>query len=235
MSKRPGGEMATRPLHFIWICDCSGSMGADGKIQALNNAIREAIPHMRDVADENPNAEVLVRALKFSDGAQWHISQATPVADFKWTELIAGGVTDLGKALAVVADQLKIPPMTDRALPPVLVLISDGQPTDDYAGGLRALMDQPWGKKSVRVSIAIGGDADHDVLQKFIAHSELKPLEAHNPELLVKYIKWVSTAVLKSASSPASQTKDTASPVSNVPIPIPADTGSGPASAADVW
>lgn len=42
MNKRPGGEMATRPLHFIWIADCSGSMGIDGKIQALNNAIREA-------------------------------------------------------------------------------------------------------------------------------------------------------------------------------------------------
>jgi len=48
MSKRPGGEVATRPPHFIWICDCSGSMGVDGKIQALNNAIREAIPHMRE-------------------------------------------------------------------------------------------------------------------------------------------------------------------------------------------
>ena len=26
MAKRPGGELATRPLHFIWIADCSGSM-----------------------------------------------------------------------------------------------------------------------------------------------------------------------------------------------------------------
>ena len=76
MSNRPGGEMATRPLHFIWICDCSGSMGQGGKIEALNNAIREVIPHIRGVADENPNAEILIRAIKFSDGAQWHISPA---------------------------------------------------------------------------------------------------------------------------------------------------------------
>ncbi len=52
--RRPGGELATRPLHFIWIADCSGSMDIDGKIQTLNNAIREAIPHMQSVADENP-------------------------------------------------------------------------------------------------------------------------------------------------------------------------------------
>ncbi len=233
MKKRPGGELATRPLHFIWIADCSGSMAVDGKVQSLNYAIRNAIPDMRKVADENPNAEVLVRAIRFSSGAQWHISQPTPVADFEWTDLTADGVTDMGKALSMVADQLKIPPMTDRALPPVLVLISDGQPTDDFKSGLKALMDQPWGKKAVRIAIAIGEDADDEVLQEFIGHPELKPLQANNSESLVKYIKWVSTAVLKSASSPASQAADSSSLVVNVPIPAVPDTG--PSSANDVW
>lgn len=235
MSNRPGGEMATRPLHFIWICDCSGSMGQGGKIEALNNAIREVIPHIRGVADENPNAEILIRAIKFSDGAQWHISQPTPAADFKWTDLVADGVTDLGKGLSLLVEQLKIPPMTDRALPPVLVLISDGQPTDDYASAIKALLDQPWGKKAVRIAIAMGVDADKEVLQKFIANPELRPLEANNPEALIKQIKLVSTAVLKSASSPVGQTKDGAGPLANVPIPMPADPGANLTSAADVW
>ena len=235
MKKRPGGELATRPLHFIWIADSSGSMATDGKIQALNTAIREAIPHMQKVADENPNAQVLVRAIQFSSGAQWHISQPTPVDDFKWTDLSAQGETDMGKALSMVADQLKIPPMTDRALPPVLVLVSDGQPTDDFNKGLRELMEQPWGKKAVRIAISIGADADDEVLQKFIGHSELKPLQANNPEALVKYIKWVSTAVLKSASAPASQAAAADAPSAvNVPIPTPT-ADDEPTSAADVW
>jgi uncharacterized protein YegL len=225
--------MATRPLHFIWIADCSGSMSVDGKIQALNTAIREAIPHMRSVADENPNAHVFVRAIKFSSGAQWHVSQPTDIADFKWADLVADGVTDMGRALTMVADQLKIPPMTDRALPPVLVLISDGQPTDDYMSGIKAVMDQPWGKKAVRIAIAIGEDADHEVLQKFIGHPELKPLQANNPEALVKHIRWVSTAVLKSASAPASQSKDAPAGM-NVPLPA-APASTGPSSADDVW
>ena len=220
VKKRPGGEMATRPLHFIWITDCSGSMGVDGKMEALNNAIREAIPHMRSVADENPNAQILIRAIKFSSGAQWHISQPTSVEDFVWNDLHAEGPTDLGKALSMVANELKIPPMTDRALPPVLVLLSDGQPTDDYAAGIDALMSQNWGKKAVRIAIAIGEDADNVVLQKFIGNVEIKPLQANNPEALVRYIKWVSTVVLKSASSPASQT-NTNAPTSNVAIPVP--------------
>ncbi len=95
--------------------------------------------------------------------------------------------------------------MTERGLPPVLILISDGQPTDDISKGLQAIMEQQWGKKAVRLAIAIGEDADLDVLQKFIGHSEIKPLQANNPEALTKYVKWASTAVLKSVSSPLVQ------------------------------
>lgn len=229
----PGEGLSNRPLHFIWICDCSGSMSVNGKIQILNTAIRDAIPLMRKEANENPNAEVLVRALKFSSGAQWHIAQPTPVESFNWIDLSTEGVTDMGRALSMVADQLKIPPMTDRALPPVLVLISDGQPTDDFSSGLNKLMKEPWGKKAVRIAIAVGGDADHEVLQKFIGNPELLPLQADSPDALVRQIKWVSTVVLKAASSPSSQTNNSNLASGNVPIPIVPQAVIN--SASDVW
>jgi uncharacterized protein YegL len=220
----PGGAISTRPLHFIWLLDCSGSMSSDGKIQALNNAIREAIPHMRVVADENPNAEILIRVLKFSSGAQWHVPQPTPVSSFQWTDIEAGGVTDMGKAFKMVAEQLRMPPMSERALPPVLVLVSDGQPTDDYMAGFNELMSEPWGRKAVRISIAIGRDTDYEILQKFIGNSEMTVLEADNPEMLVRRIRWVSTAVLQSVSSPNSQQIGTTQTVVNVPIPTTENT-----------
>lgn len=159
MANRFGGALAARPLQFIWIADCSGSM-AGKKIEALNFGIREAIQPMREVADENPNAKVMVRAIKFSDGAQWHVSQPTDIHDFKWSDLTADATTDMGTALKLVAEALKTENMPERGLPPVLVLLSDGQPTDDFNSGLKALMDQPWGSKAVRIAIAIGDDAD---------------------------------------------------------------------------
>jgi uncharacterized protein YegL len=233
MNKRPGGELATRPLHFILLADCSGSMNIDGKIQALNNAIREAIPHMQAIANENPNAEILVRAIKFSDGAEWHISKPTPIEKFQWKDLTSGGLTDMGEALNLLSEELKIPPMSDRALPPVLVLISDGLPTDDIHHGLKTLMALPWGKKAVRIAIAVGEDADQEILQRFIDNPDLKPLQANNADQLVKYIKWVSTVILKSASSPSSQVNYMNSSGMNVPIPkLPENE---PSSAADVW
>lgn len=206
-------------------------MGHGGKIQSLNNAIREALPHMQQAAAENPNAEVMVRAVKFSNGASWHVARPVPVDQFRWDDLEADGVTDMGQALQLVAAQLDPSVMPQRALPPVLVLISDGKPTDDVSTGLRALMNQPWGTKAVRIAIAIGDDADLSVLQRFIGHPELEPLQANNAESLVKYIKWVSTAVLQSASSPASQPLQTEQRT-NVPLPPVPDAD---LDVDDVW
>ena len=104
----------------------------------------------------------------------------------------------MGQAIDLVCDALEINNMPERGLPPVLVLISDGQPTDNFDAPLERLVRMPWGAKSVRVGIAIGDDADTDVLQRFMGGDarELKPLVATNAQDLVKFIKWASTVPL---------------------------------------
>lgn len=240
--KRPGGELASRPLHFFWVVDCSGSMYGE-KIGAVNHAIQSTIPEMVDAAKDNPNAQLMVRTLKFSTGASWVTPNPVNIEDFAWDDLDAGGVTDLGKAFELLAAQLTIPPMTDRALPPVIVLLSDGQPTDNYKKELDELLHMPWGKKAVRIAISIGQDANDDILQEFTGNRELV-LQANNPQALVKMIKWASTAA-SLVSAPASRPKDVldapeaagAANDTNAPlvldmnnIPDPNDVG-----ANDVW
>ena len=238
--KRPGGELASRPLHFIWIVDCSGSMYGE-KIGTVNHAIQSTIPEMAEAARNNPNARLLVRTLKFSTGAAWVTTRPVPIESFAWDDLEAGGVTDLGKALELLSAQLTIPPMSDRALPPVLVLLSDGRPTDNYKKRLEDLLRLPWGKKAVRIAISIGQDADDDMLQQFTGNRELV-LQANNPQALVRMIKWASTAA-SMVSAPASHPSGAAASPSREPsatnaplmlnmqsIPTAAPAGSG-----DVW
>lgn len=221
--RTPGVEgLAKRPLHFIWICDCSGSMAADGKIQQLNHAIKEALPEIEKVSKTGDHeAILLMRAIKFSSGAEWINKDSTPIENYKWYDLDADGVTDLGKALSMVADELKMPPMEERGLPPVLILVSDGQPTDDFESGLNKLMAEPWGKKAVRVAIAIGSEADREVLQKFIGNSKIKLLEANNPQELVELIKWASTTATKIGIAPESA--PTGDDIHLIPEPIKLD------------
>lgn len=208
----PNVRLSNRPLHFIYLCDCSGSMAAQGKMQALNQAIRQSLPGMAEVARQNPEARVLVRAVSFADRAAWHLAEPTPVEQLEWRDLQAGGITAMGEALQLVATALQSPPMEERALPPVLVLISDGQPTDDFDRGLATLMRQPWAQKAVRLAIAMGHDADLEVLQQFIGpetaaggRSARRPLQASNATSLAQYIQWASTAVVGAASMPASR------------------------------
>lgn len=197
---RPGGAMARRELHFIWLLDTSGSMNSDGKIQALNVAIREAIPHLMSAARDNPNVDVRVRAMTFSDGARWHIEIPTPVHDLKWIDVAAGGHTDTGTALKLLAQALKVPPMPERAVSPVLVLVTDGHHTDDFDAGLAALLAERWGREAVRMAIAIGRDVHLASLQQFIGNDEIRPVEASHPEALVQQIRWVSRSGIDSVS-----------------------------------
>ena len=79
------------------------------------------------------------------------------------------------------------------------MLISDGKPTDDWKGALQALFDVPWGKRAVRQAIAIGQDADHETLKKFIDDVERPVLRADNAEQLVRNFRYVSTTVAVAA------------------------------------
>jgi len=257
----PNVQLSNRSLHFFYLCDCSGSMDAHGKMQSLNQAIRQSLPGMSEVARQNPEARVLVRAVSFADRANWHIAQPTPVDQLQWIDLKAGGTTAMGEALELVARELRTPPMEERALPPVIVLISDGQPTDDFTGGLKILMREPWAQKAVKLAIAMGHDADLDVLQQFIGsdlnnefpHGEVpgasgqfplrssyrsprSPLPASNATSLAQYIQWASTAVVSAASMPATRQAGVHQ-ITNIPLPDlpPTVMASGSDMGSVVW
>ena len=58
----------------------------------------------------------------------------------------------------------------------------------------------------MRIAISIGQDADDEVLREFTGNRELV-LQANNAEMLVKMIKWASTAA-SVVSAPASRAAD---------------------------
>lgn len=223
-------KLAGRPLEFIFVIDVSGSMEGN-KIESVNHAIRDVIPEMRRVSADNVNADIYVRALTFSSNVHWHIAQRTAVNQFSWSDISAGGLTSMGKALSELADTLDVSKMPPRGLPPVLVLLSDGAPTDDFKVGLKNLLDKPWGQKAVKIAIAIGDDADLEVLRKFINNPEIEPLVAQTASQLTTYIKWASTQVLSAASS--SKSSNDHNPKGNVAIPPAPQTINDPA--ADIF
>jgi uncharacterized protein YegL len=227
MSDRLGGALQRKPLHFIFVLDVSGSMLRGGRIQALNNAMAEVVPHLRDEARANPHAEMLVRVLAFATETTWVVEEPTPIEQFHWERLPATpkGFTELGSALSVLAKSLREMDTGASAYPPAIILVSDGRPTDStgtsFVDGLQELLDERWGAAAVRLGLGVGRDADMHALRRFIGDEDVPLLRADNPQQLVEYIVWASKAASRGASRPVVG-------ATGVPVTPPETTGGAP-------
>jgi uncharacterized protein YegL len=200
-SRMPGAGIAKRPFHFIILADCSGGMKGE-KIQALNFAIADMMPHLAAWERDQEQAQVLVRAIAFATEPRWHIRDPVPVAKIRWKPLqaVPKGLTNMGPAFALAADALAPGRLERRALRPALLLITDGMATDppgDLEAGLNALMSQPAGREALRLSVAIGRDAQSDALRNFIGDPSVPVLVADNTEDIADRLVAASLAVSK--------------------------------------
>jgi uncharacterized protein YegL len=222
----PEGTIAQRPLQFFWIADYSGSMSGK-KIATLNQAIREALPAVRTAVSAHPEVAIMMRAIKFSDVAEWHIGPTpVPVEQFVWPELSTAGGTATAQAMRLLASELTMEKMPRRGYPPVCILVSDGfctDPPEQYDTAIADLVKLPWGKRAVRLAIAVGDPADYDEteLLKFVSHSEIGVLKADTPQKLVNYIRWASVAASIGASVGKSKAGGAGPDSQNVVLPAP--------------
>lgn len=178
------GEGGGAPvLDVVFVVDCSGSMSGE-RIGALNWAARTVLPAMRTHAEEHPEVELRLRVLRFASGAAFATERPEAIGRFVWTTLVASGESDMGAAFRLLAASLAEAEPVER-LPPVLVLFSDGFPSDDAEGGLAALLATETGRRSVRIPIAIGQDADMALLRRFSSDPAQPPLRSQDVEMLV--------------------------------------------------
>jgi uncharacterized protein YegL len=83
---------------------------------------------------------------------------------------------------------------------PVLFLLSDGEPTDDYKSELRKLQKNNWYKVAARVAIGYG-EFNDSVLKEFTGNSETV-LHTNKPEDLKRMIRFVTITSSMVASDP---------------------------------
>lgn len=208
--RMPGGGVSRRPLHFIILADCSGGMKGE-KIQALNYAIADMMPHLAAWERDQAQAQIFVRAVAFATEPRWHIADPVPVADLRWKPLqvVPKGLTNMGPAFAMAAEALAPGRIERRALRPALLLITDGLSTDlpgRFEAGLGTLMAQPAGRAALRLSIAIGRDAQSEALTQFIGDPSVPVLVANATEDIADRLVAASLAVSRMSEVGADRT-----------------------------
>lgn len=213
-------RISQRPLDIIYVIDTSLSMNG-AKIQSVNNAMHELETLLRGEAKSNPTAQLNVRILTFGgDKSQWHLEQRTNIEKFYYEDINkVDGLTPFGHALGTLCEVLSNDKMPTRGLKPIVVLMSDGWPTDVWEPNLEKFLALPWGKKAIKVAIAIGTKADKDILARFTTDPNLV-LNANNSTDLKNFIKWTSTLVTHT-SQHSSQTDDNGKMVADIKPPKP--------------
>ncbi len=191
---------AARPLPVILLVDVSGSMLEHGKIQSLNQAVREMLEAFRD--EQDLRAVIHVAVIAFGDRRAELLVPPAPAARVAWTDLSANGNTPMGAAFGVtrdlVEDRDRIP---GRAYRPTLVLVSDGQPNDAWEEPLAALLASERGGKAFRMAMGIGADADLTVLQRFLADPAGKVFTAADARQIRQFFRLVTMSVTSRSRS----------------------------------
>lgn len=225
-----------RTMTLFFLIDTSGSMSGN-KIGAVNDAIANVLPMLEDISSSNPDAEIKVAALEFSNGTKWLYNEPKSVEDFKWIDVQAGGLTSLGEACLELNSKLSRSGYMKSAsgsYAPAIILLSDGGPTDNFDGGLLSLQSNNWFKNAIRIAIAIGDDADLDVLARFTGNSEAV-IKVQNIDALKQIIRIVAvtSSQIGSKSSSAGDTSKQDQVIKDVNQAVDNVDGASTAAAPD--
>ena len=181
-----------KPLPVMFLLDVSGSMSGI-KIKTLNDAIRVMLDTFADEA--KMETEIQVSIITF--GAELkRLFPFTPVSNIHFDDLKAHGGTPLGECLkmakAIIEDHDETP---SRSYRPTVILVSDGQPGDSWQKPLQDFISEGRSKKCDRMAMAIGTDANLDVLGKFVEGTSNPLFEAHRATEIHQFFKKVTMSV----------------------------------------
>lgn len=202
-------------MTLFYVVDTSGSMTGD-KIGSVNSAMEEAITvDLPDISTANDDAEIRVAIMEFSSGCSWITPSSGPISigDVIWNDLLPSGLTDLGAACIELDKKLSRNEFLESqtgAYAPVILLFSDGDPTDNWEKGLEQLKNNNWFKHAIKIAIAIGEDADKNVLATFTGTPEsvIAVNDKHTLKALIRKVS-VRASEFQSHSKQASDVETT--------------------------
>ncbi|MBD7970422.1 vWA domain-containing protein [Paenibacillus gallinarum] len=197
-----------RPLPVFILVDASGSMQGP-KIDMVNNSLKEMVATLSNI--EGAKGQIEISLIKISDYVEV-IQPLDKVENIVLPQLVANGKTPIGKSVLKVLEMIENKSIVpDRAYTPVIILISDGIPTDITREmyEVRPLNKHQYlewtpfekfhnsikSKNCMRMALGIGEDADFELLKAFINKENVPVIKAVEVPTIGKFFEWVTQTV----------------------------------------
>ncbi len=183
--------VSRKSLVIFFMIDTSGSMKGK-KMGELNTVMEELIPEIRRVGEADTDVKIAV--LTFSTGVSWMYSAPISIEEFEWARLRADGVTSMGAAFKELSARMSRNGFLNSpslSFAPVIFLMTDGYPSDDYKAGLKALQSNSWYKYALKAALGIGNEANDDMLAEFTGSKDTV-VHAYSGGQLAQMIKIVA-------------------------------------------
>ncbi len=192
-----------KPLPVILLLDTSGSMSRDDNIGTMNRAVREMLMDFKSAANSEASISVAIVVFGHKTGIYMPLTDIKDI-DVESISMTADGMTPLGLALDItkkmIEDKTQIP---SRAYRPTVVLVSDGEPNDEWQGPLDRFMNEGRSSKCYRMAMGIGAGSQgrsYDILRSFISNGEYV-FSASDANGISKFFQYVSMSTTGRATS----------------------------------
>lgn len=180
-----------RRLPVYLLLDTSGSMTGE-PIEAVKNGVQVLVSTLR----QDPYAlETAYLSVITFDSAAKQIVPLTELSMFQMPNIQASGTTVLGSALSTLAkvvekEIVKTTPEQKVDWKPLVFLMTDGEPTDDWKKGLDEFKKQKFG---MVVACAAGQKANTQKLKEIT--DVVVQLDTADSATIRAFFKWVSASI----------------------------------------
>ena len=182
-------EPAKKSMTIFFLIDVSGSMKGT-KIGSLNSTMEELLPSLIGVGEASTDVKIAV--MKFSTQVEWVTPEPVRIEDYQyWNRLEAEGLTFMGDAFMELSRKLSRSSFLSSpslSYAPVIFLLSDGSPNDDWKKGLNTLRENRWFQYGLKIALGIGSSVNMDVLREFTGSDDLA-VQARNADQLRDLVK----------------------------------------------
>jgi len=185
-------------------------------IEQVKNGVQMLVASLRQ--DPYALETAWLSVITFSSGANVAVP-LTELTAFQPPAIDANGSKDLGAALALVAntvkkDLVKTTATTKGDWRPMVFLMTDGGPTDDWQKGLARFRQEKWG-----VVVGCCVDNGDEAALKQITESVVR-LNTSDTASMKAFFKWISSSVSQGSKSVEQAGKDVQG-LSELPPPPP--------------